>query len=334
MRKTLAALVLLAASSAAQGAGQDTASAPEPAPGRSAASDTTPRILILGSPHISGDRWEVSEDEAGRIVRALRSYRPDMVVVEYLPPNWEQGHGRDYRPDFEYAAYARKWDLPAESGTSGACHEAKLYFLERDLMNAAYRWLDAECAAEADSAIGAWLEDYAGHEAARIAFPVARASGVERIVSFDYQGEDARWFLQEAIEEARNEGGRAGAEADSLMARMKEFRTWADSATSGSFASVLRMANSPRWMEMQERVYEVLLPSFEFEHAGRHQTIHYWIRNREMFERIEEAVAAQRPDRILVVVGMGHKYFLDALARERGYRWVDPRDYLPGASPE
>lgn len=134
-----------------------------------------------------------------------------------------------------------------------------------------------------------------------------------RIVSFDYQGDDARWFLQEAIEEARSEGDRTGAEADSLMARMKEFRTWADSVTSGSFASVLRTANSPRCMEMQERVYEVLLPRFEFERAGRHQTIHYWIRNREMFEWIEEAVAARRPERS-PFPPPGHAYLLRAHA--------------------
>lgn len=296
--------------------------------------DTTPRILVLGTPHIAGDNWTVSEEEAARVIRALGSYHPDMVVVEALPPSWEPGRGRDYRPDFDYPAYARKWDLAAGIGTSGKCREAKLYFVARDLMNAAYRWRDAECAAEADSAIGAWLEDSAGHEAARIAFPVARASGVERIVSFDYQGDDTRWFLGDAMEEARSEGGSAAADVDSLMTRMKEVRAWVDSAISGSYSSVLRTANSPRFMELQERLYEVLLPRLGFEDAGRHQTIHYWNRNREMFERIEEAVASRRPERILVVVGMGHKYFLDELARERGYRWVDPRDYLPEPPPQ
>ena len=35
------------------------------------------------------------------------------------------------------------------------------------------------------------------------------------------------------------------------------------------------------------------------------------------------------PERVLVIVGFGHKYFLDELTREAGYRWVDPREWLP-----
>ena len=55
----------------------------------------------------------------------------------------------------------------------------------------------------------------------------------------------------------------------------------------------------------------------------------YWLRNERMFEHLDAAVRERQPDRVLVITGAGHKYFLDELAREAGYRWVDPRDYLP-----
>ncbi len=44
---------------------------------------------------------------------------------------------------------------------------------------------------------------------------------------------------------------------------------------------------------------------------------------------MQEAIEAQDAERVLVIVGRGHKYFLDELTREAGYRWVDPRKWLP-----
>jgi pheromone shutdown protein TraB len=45
-------------------------------------------------------------------------------------------------------------------------------------------------------------------------------------------------------------------------------------------------------------------------------------------------VREQQASRVLVIVGAGHKYFLDKLARDDDYRWIDPREYLPPDSTE
>ena len=62
---------------------------------------------------------------------------------------------------------------------------------------------------------------------------------------------------------------------------------------------------------------------------GAEQTKRYWRRNRKMFGRMQEAIEAQDPERVLVIVGSGHKYFLDELTREADYRWMNPREWLP-----
>ena len=80
---------------------------------------------------------------------------------------------------------------------------------------------------------------------------------------------------------------------------------------------------------MQRQLYAEDLPTIQYQRAGAHQTSHYWLRNHRMIQNIQAAVSAEEPARILVVVGAGHKYFLDELAREAGYDRIDPLAYLP-----
>lgn len=326
--------------------------APAPTPAATAPASTTtppdarqddpPQILILGSEHMAqGDRT-YPDSAVGAVVSALRRYRPDLVVVEYLPPEWVKGKGRDYRPGFALDEYARRWGVDtagmdarvdAAVADGDACRAARLFFLQRDQVNAAYRWTASECPAERDSAVASMVSHLSEHEMGRIAFPVARSSGVERIVSFDYQGDDARWFLDfDYMDELARQGGPAAkAQVDSLAAAVESFRTAeATFEKRHGIAAILRRRNSDFWLEEQERLYEEVMPRLSYKNAGQRQTDHYWLRNREMFSNIEKAVERRGDvERILVVVGGGHKYFLDELAREAGWRWVDPLDYLP-----
>ena len=304
-----------------------------------------PRILILGSQHMAQTERQHPDSAVATIVDGLRRYRPDMVVVEYLPPEWPKGKGRDYRPGFDLEKYAREWEMATTAlgaridsavAANAPCLAARLFFLRRDQVNAAYRWSAAECPAERDSAIGSMVSHLSEHEMGRIAFPVARSSGVGRIVSFDYQGEDARWFMSpDYLKGLAKKGGPAvEAQVDSLMAAVKAFRgREAEFEKSHDLAAILRRRNSDLWIDAQERLYEEVMPRLTYEDAGRRQTDNYWLRNRQMFSNIEEAVARRGDvERILVVVGAGHKYFLDELARKAGWRWVDPHDYLPEGS--
>ncbi len=344
--RILALLVLAAALGAAGCAG----------PGDTAADAASPQILIFGTEHLAQADTPRPEPEVAAVVDPLRPYAPDMVVVEYLPASWPIEEGRDYRWTFDDSAYAAAWGVPLDSAgerlaamqnelngvaygaLSGAqrCELARLHFLTRDRANALYYWTDTDCPAESDSRITEWVAHRGGHEMARVAFPIAREQGLRGVVSFDYQGDDARWFLgPELFDEIRAEGSEAQvAELDSLLAEIEAFRAEAGEMETGSFMRSMRNSNSPDWIELQRRLYEDIMPILTWDDsAGRRQTENYWLRNQQMFDRIDEAVAAAGPgetDRILVVVGAGHKYFLDELAERRGYRWVDPLEWLGG----
>ncbi|MEX2502585.1 MAG: hypothetical protein WD336_09430 [Trueperaceae bacterium] len=68
-------------------------------------------VLVLGTPHLA-QRDDVPDPTAlRRIVNALAAFDPDLVAVEYLPPDWPVDEGRDYRPGFDLARYAEAWDL-------------------------------------------------------------------------------------------------------------------------------------------------------------------------------------------------------------------------------
>jgi hypothetical protein len=99
---------------------------------------------------------------------------------------------------------------------------------------------------------------------------------------------------------------------------------------------MLRYANSPEHIGVQYWAYEEVYRNFEWrgKPLGAQQTENYWRRNRKMFGNMREAIEARDAERVLVIVGSGHKYFLDELTREAGYRWVDPREWLPAPNPD
>lgn len=311
----------------------------------------SPDVMILGSPHLAQTDYGYRPEDFDRLTAALSRYEPDLVVVEYLPPEYPRGKGRDYRPDFDLAHYADEWGMDAQQADSllaayraseaaavEPCALAKAYFLARDFVNASYYWLSGDCRdAERHEEIARWLERRSQHEMAKIGFPVARASGVRELVSFDYQGEDAEWFIGRLMQDLASSGRLWAAKNFwSLIPKVGTMsREWEARenrhAGEGELHAALHMQNSPEWIGLQYWAYEHELRGVEYnnEHVGAHQTENYWLRNERMFAHVQEAIDEHDPERVLVIVGSGHKYFLDKLTREAGYRWIDPRDWLP-----
>lgn len=319
------------------------ASLPANAPG-SEGPGRSPTFLVLGSTHLSQDDDSVGATERKRVTDALSEFRPDMLVVEELPPSWPRGRGRDYRPDFEMERYATEWAISSERAAAvidslgerkalserERCRLGKAYFLTWDLANAAYQWTGAECPVTGeDDELARWFDDELEGEMVQIGFPVARANGVKRVVPFDYQGDDAGWFLGRQMKELIDR--RAFLDLldywPAIRARYTG-RAYRPDETAG-LAAMLRYLNSPEWLALQYWAYEQTLVDIAHENAGPRQVENYWLRNRKMFGEVEDAIQRRDPDRVMIVVGAGHKYFLDLLVRESGYRWVDPRDYLP-----
>lgn len=304
-----------------------------------------PRILILGSSHLGQMNDRPSEDEVANVNEALEGYEPDMVAVEYLPPDWPVGKGRDYRPDVNLKGLAKSWEVPFDrvealveqargeappEGREATCRLARLLFLHRDFPNAVYYFQTADCPAEAYPEVENLVNNLGAHEMARIGFVQARRQDLPGVVSFDYQGDDAEWFMFDTMAEAEEAGGEPAEKARALQVAVEEFRARNDEEEQGSLIEDLRWNNSEAYMDQQRRFYEEVMTRFDYKNAGRRQLDNYWLRNERMFDNIEHAAEARGAERILVVVGSGHKYFLDEIARQRGWEWVDPLRYLDG----
>jgi hypothetical protein len=309
-----------------------------------------PTVLVLGSSHLAQDDRPVGPTQQKRIADALAAFDPDMLVVEKLPPDWPQGRGGDYRPEFDMQAYSDRWTLPLDrapavidslggrSGLSpgGHCRLGKAYFLTWALAKAAFQWTATDCpATEGEGRLGRWFRNQLRHEMVQVGFPVARRSGTEHVVPFDYRGPDVPWAIGDSLRVGRRERD-LGALRDyvRLLRSRQVSRAYHEAGSGTSLVQDYRYLNSPEWIGLQYWTYEQVYPRIDYREAGPLQRRRYWRRNRKMLGEMNEAVTRHDPDRILVVVGAGHKYFLDVLIRRAGYSWVDPRDYLPEARSE
>ena len=308
--------------------------------GSEPARDGARSILILGVPHLQQLDDTYPSDEVDEVVDRVATFDPDLVAVEYLPADWPRGEGRDYRPDLDVDSYAERWGLTpddaqaivdGEAEADGPCEFGRAYLLTYDLANAYHQWAAHGCdELTSDDDLERWSTDLAEHEIARIASPVAWRSDVAHLVSFDHQGDDARWFIhEEALSfEAVTAPRELWQMLPTVNRRAREFSAHVE-AHDDRLVDLLHHLNSPEQIALQYWGYEQQLPQVEVRDVGVRQRDSYWRRNERMFETLHTAVEDRDAQRVLVVVGAGHRYFLDELARDHGYRWVDPRDRLP-----
>lgn len=301
-----------------------------------------PSVLILGTPHFQQSDYGFREDAFNRVTDGLEAFQPDLLAVEHLPPDWPSGEGRDYRPGFDLESYAREWDMSREEArrivnhddsetADDQCTLGQANFLIRDLANAHYWWSQSECPqVEHDEEIQEWWEQRQESEHVLLGHPVAQANGLNELVSIDYQGDDAEWFLFTKGPDLLLKGRfrEAWGALPEVNPRTRELQGHLEQH-SDSLTEQLRFLNSPEQIGLQYWVYELSLPEIETENIGQRQADNYWRRNERMFERLEQAIAEREAERVLVITGAGHKYLLDELVRDAGYRWVDPREWLP-----
>lgn len=316
-------------------------------------------VLVLGTPHIGLRDREYTRREIDHVTTALSAYDPDMLVVEQLPPEHPRGKGTDYRPALNLDSLSQAWGYSSGKADSirqafrrgsgepeRPCRLAKVHLLNYDLANAHYyassvRHTNTDTGSDGCTdlrqieSLQQYFEALSQGEAGRVGYPVAQANGIRRLVPFDYRGADAQWFIQHSLLDAVKSGKvwalwHFWPVVPNVGSTYQEDRAHR-AGHQDCYADELRFYNSPEWIALQYWSYEKKIQGIDWEgrSLGEGQVENYWRRNRKMFKRMQEAVEAQDPERVLVIVGSGHKYFLDELTRADGHRWIDPREHLP-----
>lgn len=173
-------------------------------------------VTVVGSYHLR----QINQDEtpvAGNVIaRSLMKYKPDHIVVEWIHPSIDHASTFNYRSLGDLPTLARLWgyQLPkvaeAMDATKRQLEEqkrnsqiqsqtiaatrielAKLYYLSKDQLNAAYQvWRAQQLGGDVQELKRLTSDQLRGHEIEVFGFEIARAQSLEYITPFDYQGDD------------------------------------------------------------------------------------------------------------------------------------------------
>jgi hypothetical protein len=170
-------------------------------------------------------------------------------------------------------------------------------------------------------------------ERVQVGYRLAHRLGLERVYAIDEQDRDGQpsWFPFEDVQTWAGANGRT----DALAAMLAEVGTMvADMETrqrTDTVGGMLRWMNAPERAAADQAFYTGLLAFGAGDvQPGAILNGRWYTRNALIFARL---VQAARPgDRIVVIYGAGHSYWLREFARTTpGFRLVEANDYLPPA---
>jgi len=322
------------------------AAAEEPQAASAELSPRSEEIMVLGVFHLNEKIIDAAKPGSlAAINRSLIGWRPNAVIVEWLPADWPAGEGRDYRHLGDVETLANLWRLELD-GSAERLEQlldeplvqrdlilaGKLFYLTGDQLNAAYYWWMADKNGLATAELSGLTHDNLKHNEQGVhGFEIAFALAHDRVYSFDYQGDDASWLLGTAMEEAESEGTAEDiAQMEALNAETGVIKRLLADVDTADLVAFYRVLNGEEWMELQHWAHHEIYPQIRFRAYGLRLTANLELRNARMFEYVERAIRDAKAQRTLVLVGAGHKYFLDKRVEWYGYTWVDPLDVLPG----
>ena len=243
----------------------------------------------------------------------------------------------------------------------------KLYYLEGDVLNAGYQWwLAAQSGSEGEELRNLTNKDFEGHELEVFGFHLARELDIESVTPFDYQGADADWnhAFGELVENVARVAIPDTQSTDQKLLKKKRadfleqmnsdpsrwLREHGKNPKIQSFAKVLRSITeikgslddfgkkndyglighmqSPPFANGQKQLYYDQLFNVSLAGLGRQLVVNYERRNEKMVNFVIRDAKRQNAKRILIIVGVGHKLFLDAIFRRQGFQLIDSNEFL------
>lgn len=166
-------------------------------------------------------------------------------------------------------------------------------------------------------------------ERVQIGFRIAHDLGHAQVYGIDEQSETVDYFPFDKVQDFAKRTGREAEVDASMQAGAAFVGKMAAMQSSGSVGDLLRWLNDPAVTEQGHRdgYLGVLALGSGKEFPGAELNAMWFLRNAKIFAKLMEV--AKPGDRVLVVYGAGHSYWLRELARGTpGFRLVEANDYL------
>jgi hypothetical protein len=168
-------------------------------------------------------------------------------------------------------------------------------------------------------------------ERVQVGYRLAHRLGLERVYAIDEQDREGQpsYFPFEDVQrwvEAHGESGRLGAMHQEVAAMLADLEQRQATETVGQ---LLARINAPERVRRDQGFYARLM-SFGAgdDQPGAVLNARWYARNAQIFARLLQV--ARPGDRIVVVYGSGHNYWLRQMVETTpGFHLVEPRDYLP-----
>ncbi len=170
------------------------------------------------------------------------------------------------------------------------------------------------------------------NETVQIGYRVARAAGLSTVHAIDEQpkpGEPDYFPYGTLMKEADRLGQKAVLDANAgVQAFLKTFEA---SQSKNTIAELLAIMNADEHEQMRSFYYRTLAIGDTDSQPGADLNAMWYLRNAKIFGKLMKV--AKPGDRVLVVYGSGHNYWLRHFARETpGFVSVDPLPYLRKAA--
>ncbi|MFO7608822.1 MAG: hypothetical protein R6X35_06435 [Candidatus Krumholzibacteriia bacterium] len=91
----------------------------------------------------------------------------------------------------------------------------------------------------------------------------------------------------------------------------------------------LRRVQSDAYAAQKREMYEDVFPMITLDGLGQQLADNWMLRNARMIDFVEQDARRFASERILIIVGEGHKPFLDDELRQRGYKVVSSLNCVP-----
>jgi len=169
----------------------------------------------------------------------------------------------------------------------------------------------------------------------QIAYRLANEVGVTRVYGIDEQPSDGEpdYFPFDALMAHAEETGQAEALQGQIADIQQLMADFSATQKDNSVAEMLLMFNSGGELSSPDFYYRTFTYDRGETQPGAELQAYWFMRNAKIFSKL--AQVTKPGDRVVVVYGAGHKFWLDHFAENTpGYALIDPAPYLENAAAE